>query len=224
MGDANGQFRFLRNRYARVLTGVLVLQAILFYALSRREGIPISKPLSEFPEHVGAWRLVAEGVIDKEVLDVLKADDTLNRLYARDNQKVAANLFVAYFKSQRTGQAPHSPKNCLPGAGWTPSNSGFLTVPVPGEASPIQVNRYVVARGDQKSVVLYWYQTRDRVVASEFMAKIYLVLDSIRYHRSDTALVRVVVPVAGNREDEATAGAVDFVRSFFGPLRRHLPS
>ena len=224
MRDARGKLGFLRNRYVRILTAVLLVQAALFYTLSHREGVPINRPLSEFPERLGAWNLAAEGVIEKDVLGVLRADDTLNRLYARANPRAVANLFVAYFRSQRTGQAPHSPKNCLPGTGWTPSSAGFVTVSIPGEARPIEVNRYVVARGDRKSVVLYWYQTRDRVVASEYLAKIYLVIDSIRYHRSDTALVRVVVPVEGNREKEATATAVDFVRSFFGPLRLYLPS
>ncbi len=224
MPRGSAQGGFLRSKYSRILTGILILQAVLFYTLSHGEAVPIPRPLSEFPARVGDWNLAAEGVIEKEVLDVLKADDTLNRLYAKGNSGTAANLFVAYFTTQRTGRAPHSPKNCLPGTGWVPSAAGVVSVPLPGQPEPIQVNRYVVTRGDQKSVVLYWYQTRDRVVASEYKAKIYLVLDSIRYRRSDTALVRVVVPFEGNREEQATATAVDFVQSFFGPLRRHLPS
>jgi len=131
---------------------------------------------------------------------------------------------VAYFKTQRTGQAPHSPKNCLPGAGWVPSSSSILDVPVRGETQAIPINRYVVSRGGDKSVVLYWYQSRDRVMASEYKAKFWLVADSIRYHRSDTALVRVWVPVIGNNEDAATATGVRFVQAAFPELRRYLPS
>ena len=71
--------------------------------------------------------------------------------------------------------------------------------------------------------MLYWYQTRDRVVASEYKARVYLVADAIRYNRTDTALVRVTVPVRGDLA-RAEAAATDFVRTFFGPLRRHLPS
>jgi len=224
MAGGKGQHGFLRSKYSRILTGMLILQAVLFYTFSHGEAVPISRPLSEFPARVGTWNLAAEGVIEKEVLDVLKADDTLNRLYAKENSGMAANLFVAYFTTQRTGRTPHSPKNCLPGTGWVPSTAGVISVSLPQQQGPVQVNRYVVSRGEQKSVVLYWYQTRDRVVASDYMAKIYLVLDSIRYRRSDTAMVRVVVPFEGDREEQATAIAVDFVQSFFGPLRRHLPS
>jgi EpsI family protein len=86
------------------------------------------------------------------------------------------------------------------------------------------VNRYIVQRGEEKSLVLYWYQTPNRVIASEFEAKYYLVLDSIRYRRSDTALVRVVTPVVDGDEDAATKAAIRFVQSFFGPLRQYLPT
>jgi EpsI family protein len=215
---------FLSGRHSRILTAVLIVQAGLFYTLSRSEAVPISRPLAEFPKALGEWRLYREGVVEQEILDVLRADDLLNRIYAQPASGLAANLFVAYFKSQRTGQAPHSPKNCLPGAGWVPSASETVSLNVPGRSEPIEVNRYIVSKGDERSVVLYWYQTRDRVIASEYAAKVYLVFDSIRDNRSDTALVRVVVPVRGGDEATASKTAMDFVQSFFAPLRSFLPS
>ena len=216
--------RFLGNRYALVLSLVLVAQALVFYAFSGMENVPTPRPLREAPAQFGNWTMASEGVIEQEVRDVLRADDIVSRIYAQSGSGRVASLFVAYFKSQRTGQAPHSPKNCLPGAGWVPSASEAVRIPVAGRAEPIQVNRYIVSKGDEKSVVIYWYQTRDRVIASEYEAKFYLVADSIRYHRSDTALVRVVTPVRNNDEEGATNAAVEFVQSFFAPLRQFLPS
>jgi EpsI family protein len=105
-----------------------------------------------------------------------------------------------------------------------PSESDTLAIPIAGRAQPIVVNRYVVSKGEEKSLVLYWYQSRDRAVASEYRAKFYLVADAIRYNRTDTALVRVVVPVFRNDAAGATATAVEFVRAFFTPLRQFLPS
>jgi EpsI family protein len=168
--------------------------------------------------------MVGEGVIDKDTQDVLRADDLLSRTYYEAASRRVASLFVAFFQSQRTGQMPHSPKNCLPGSGWTPSESAIISMQVPGLAEPIEVNRYVVAKGDEQSLVLYWYQTRDRVVASEYRARVYMMADAIRYNRTDTALVRVVVPVVGNQVGEATKTAQDFVTAFFLRLRQHLPS
>ena len=212
------------RRHRLALSAVLITQALLFYAVSGMDVVPAARPLKACQTQFGPWNMVREGVMEKETLDVLRADDTLTRLYTRPASGAAASLFVAYFKTQRTGQAPHSPKNCLPGAGWVPSASETIAIDIPGMAEPIQVNRYVVARGDEKSVVIYWYQTPRRVVADEFAAKFYLVADSIRYHRSDTALVRVVTPVLNSDEAAATRAAVDFVRNLFLPLRQYLPS
>ena len=202
-------------------TLLIVLQGALIYSAVRPETLPVGRSLSMLPATLGSWKLLQEGVIDEETRDVLKADDLLNRFYASGNQ--GANLFVAAFRSQRNGKAPHSPKNCLPGSGWTPLNSGTETIDV-GRAMPIVVNRYVVAHGDDRSLVLYWYQSRDRTIASEYTAKFWVVVDAMRLNRTDTALVRVVVPIVNRDEDAATKSATDFVKAFYGTLREYLPS
>ncbi len=181
-------------------------------------------PLDAFPVQIHDWHMVQDTPVEKEILDQLKADDTLNRFYAEPGSRTGLNLFIAYFKTQRTGQSPHSPKNCLPGSGWEPTAIGFLDTPVQGQPIPIKINRYVVSHGDEKSVVLYWYQSQRRVVASEFAAKFWLVMDSIRYHRSDTALVRVTVPILHNDEEGATRAGVQFVESMFPVLKSYLPA
>lgn len=216
--------RMLKSRHAVVLTLVLVAQMAFLYGYSRQEAVPTIPPLATFPKSFPNWQLLREGVVEDEVLEVLKADDTLTRYYG--NGSVFASLFIAYFKTQRTGQVPHSPKHCLPGSGWTPSESSFLPIEVSGMDSPITVNRYVVSRGEDSSLVLYWYQSLDRVVASEYMAKFYLVTDSIRYNRTDTALVRVVVPVAKgdpNGVADAEAAAVSFVKEMFPAVKPYFP-
>jgi EpsI family protein len=215
---------WIRYKYVWILTLALALQATLFYAASRGERVPAAPPLDLFPAQLGSWQEVQDYPVEQEIRDQLKADDLLNRLYAERESHMAAGLFVAYFKTQRTGQSPHSPKNCLPGSGWEPEAEGFLDVAVEGEAQPIRINRFVVSHGDETSVVLYWYQSQRRVIASEFSAKFWLVLDSIRYHRSDTALVRVTVPVANNGRDAATRTGVSFVRMVFPVLRSYLPA
>src|ERR1700677_551430 len=104
----------IRNKYLGVLTLVLVVQATLFYAASRAEKVHEGKQLTFFPAQIQNWQMVQDAPIEQEVLDQLKADDTLNRMYAKEQSRIAVNFFVAYFKTQRTGQSPHSPKNCLP--------------------------------------------------------------------------------------------------------------
>jgi EpsI family protein len=216
---------FLNNKYARVLTIVLLLQAAAYYATALRpEDVPVVRPLTEFPTAVSGWQMIEDVKIEPEVLDILKADDTLNRVYTNSSRSTeAAFLFVAFFKSQRYGQTPHSPKNCLPGSGWEPMESFPITIDIPGRDS-IRTNRYLVARGDQKSVVLYWYQSHSRIIASEYSAKFWLVADSIRYHRSDSSLVKVVVPVRNGDISAADRIAIEFVQATFAELSKQLPA
>jgi EpsI family protein len=215
---------FWRSKSVRIMSLVLIAQATLFYGFSRAEKVPFHKSLASFSLSNPNWTFLEEYQPDKETLEVLKADDLLSRAYVNKNTGQLATLFIAYFGTQRTGKAPHSPKNCLPGAGWVQTKSGTVSIRVSGEAEPIRVNQYVIARGDNESVVLYWYQSHNRVIASEYMAKIYTVTDSLRYDRSDTSLVRVVVPVANSDRQKATDTAVSFVQTLFEPLKDYLPA
>ena len=205
------------------LTGLLLLQAVGVRYAASAERVPLAKPLETLPARLGHWNLLNDVPVESEVRDVLKADDILNRVYVNDARTMSASLFVAYFKSQRNGVAPHSPKNCLPGSGWVPVSSGAIGIQVPGEAQPIIVNRYFVSRGDDKTIVVYWYQSHHRVVASEYLAKFYLVLDAIRYRRSDTAVVRVVANVANGQTEIADKTITEFVQAFYPSLSSQLP-
>jgi EpsI family protein len=212
---------FHSSKATRILTLVLLVQAGVFYGFSRQEKVPLHKPLQGFSLDNSTWLVQEDMPLDKETLDVLRADDILSRIYRNTNDNTLATMFVAYFQTQRTGKTPHSPKNCLPGSGWVSSESGFLEVPIAGD-SPIRVNRYVVSRGENRSVVIYWYQSHNRVVASEYSAKIFTVADAIRYNRSDTSLVRVVVGANGGDTRTATDAAVSFVQAVFEPLKGYL--
>ena len=222
MQNKPGLLGFLNSTPARILTVVLLAQCLVLYAVSRPEIIPTAQPLSSFPPVIGQWKMVQEGYVDEETREVLKADDLMTRMYARQGDSTATNLFIAAFRSQRTGKAPHSPKNCLPGAGWIQEREGFITIDVPG-VGPIETNSYVVSKGDNRSAVLYWYQSRDRVVASEYRAKFFAVADSMRYHRTDTALVRIVTPIMGTNDDAGVKTATEFVQSLFPNLKDFLP-
>jgi EpsI family protein len=220
----SGIFAFLKRRDCQILTALLILQNVAMYmVLQRKEIVPVHQPLASTPNQFGGWQKVRDNVVEKEVQEVLKSDDLLNRTYASSDGQRFANLFVAYFESQRTGKAPHSPKNCLPGAGWTPYIADEIQISIPGNPNPITVNRYVIQKGNSQSVVLYWYHSYQRIVASEYAAKIWLVLDSIRLNRSDTALVRVVMSSNPDDLEAATQACVRFVQASYPSMGRYLP-
>ncbi len=214
---------FLNSTSARVITLLLIGQTAVLYSSIRPEAIPAGKPLNMFPLSIGPWQLQQEGLIDQETRDVLKADDLLNRVYVDPSGGRAASLFIAAFRSQRDGKAPHSPKNCLPGNGWTPLNEREVRIDVHA-AAPIPVNEYVVQHGESRSVVIYWYQSRDRAVANEYKAKFWVIADAIRYNRTDTALIRVIVPIMNRDADTAERAAISFIQTVYAPIRQFLPA
>jgi EpsI family protein len=186
-----------------VLAATLIASAAIFLqARGRNEIFPARLPLQSFPMQLSNWT-GTDIAIQKDVLEVLGPGDFLLRVYQDPAEKQPfVDLFVAYFPSQRTGDTIHSPKHCLPGSGWLPVESSRVTLSLPGH-SPFPANRYVIAKGDSRQLVLYWYWAHDRGVASEYWAKFYLVADSMRMNRSDGALVRITTPMYSGE----TAGA-----------------
>jgi EpsI family protein len=131
------------------------------------------------------------------------------------------SLYVGYYDEQRQGKSIHSPKNCLPGDGWEPVESGTVTVPTAGGA--VTVNRYRVAKNGYSAVVYYWYQGRGRVASNEFRVKFELLRDAALRGRTEEALVRIVVPVAGDDAASADKVARDLVAPLVASMDRVLP-
>jgi len=210
--------------YWRFLVTVIVLAgtALLLHARNNAEIIPARAPLSSFPKTLGAWTST-DIAMTKDVLDVLGPGDFLLRDYQQPNISSDVTLFVAYFPSQRAGDTIHSPKNCLPGAGWTPIQSDRITVSLPGQAA-FPANRYLIAQGEDRQLVLYWYWAHSRAVASEYSAKFYLVADSIRMRRSDGSLIRVTTPMArGETIDSAQARLLSLAGNIVPLINDYVP-
>ena len=200
----------------------LLAQAVLVHWAAGMERAPRPPALSNFPSEFGEWKMLREDPIAADVAGELRADQILSRTYVHKSARSVANLFVAWFQSQRAGTSqPHSPKVCLPAAGWTPAVTGEITLST--VAGALTVNRYVVVNRGQRDIVLYWYQSPRRVTAGEWATKFWLMADAVRDRRTDTALVRVVVQ-AGDRGDQAaTAAATGFAQNLYPLLRENLP-
>lgn len=213
---------------ARLLTvTALMLVTSGYLALvMRAEPVPIKQPLASCPMLIDTWQGQKAPDFDAQTLAVLGVDEYISRTYADPTGK-PVSLYVGYYASQRQGDTMHSPLNCLPGAGWSPVSFSRIGLPVRKAANSAEetvlVNRYVIEKGLDRQMVLYWYQSQGRVVASEYWGKFYLVLDAIRHNRTDGALVRIVVPIQSD-EAEAEKRAVAFGQTLYPLLGRYLPS
>jgi EpsI family protein len=207
-----------------ILSLTLLTAAAVIARASRPESIPFHEPLSGLSMQIGDWKGQESPAMESKILAVLGVDDYIDRVYY-NTELFPASLYVGYYKSQREGDAIHSPLNCLPGAGWNPVESGYISLPVNGN-STIKINRIRIVKGIDEEVVLYWYQSHGRVIASEYWAKIYSVLDALHTNRTDAALVRVICPVPGTgaeAEMNAEKNAVEFVKALFPCLSQFLP-
>jgi EpsI family protein len=216
-------FRAFAERWRSVLVPVFVAaQILVVHTAAGGEHPPPAPALARFPAEAGQWRLIRQDPLDPEIAAALNSDVWVNQTYLETPTRSFASLLVVWYQTQGGGvRQPHSPKMCLPGWGWTPQVAGDLTVAT--AAGAITVNRYVVAKGEQRAVVLYWYQTPRRVVASEWAAKFWIPADALRDKRTDTALVRIVVWSTQEGDQGATAVAARFARNLYPKLREYLP-
>ena len=131
------------------------------------------------------------------------------------------SIYVGYYDQQTQGKSIHSPKNCLPGAGWEPLASEPEQIAT--AAGTVTVNRYLLQNKTQQAVVFYWYQGRGRVAWNEYLVKWDMLKDAAIRRRSDEALVRIVVPVRGSQA-EAARTASRIAAGLVPALARALPA
>ena len=205
-----------------VIVLLLASTAALLHTRDSFEVIPVSEPLSEVPRFLDG-RTGTDVPIDQEALDVLGAGDFLSRVYTGNDQALPVGLFIGYFPTQRTGATIHSPKHCLPGAGWTFDSSQYVDLN-DTNGTQHRVGEYIISNGDTRQFVIYWYQAHGRSVANEYMAKMYMVTDAMRLNRTDGALVRVITPIDPNGGvAEAKARAEAFTAQLAPMLPRFIP-
>ncbi len=212
-----------RNHRLAIAAITLIAATIFLHASGGNETLPPHLPLHSFPSHLNAWD-GTDVTIPQSSLNVLGPGDFLLRDYQdRSSSAPDVSLFLAFFASQRAGDTIHSPKNCLPGSGWYPLESSRIQIALPGH-EPFPVNRYVIAKGADRQLVLYWYWAHNRAVASEYWAKFYLISDSIRLQRSDGSLVRVITLLAPDETpDHAQQRLLSFAGNVVPLLNQYIP-
>jgi EpsI family protein len=215
-----------------VVLALLCGTALILHRRGDTDKVPDSQPLDLLPRAIGTWD-GKDVPLQSYALDVLGKGVFLNRTYLPQGvspMQAAATpgegpvgLFIGYFPTQRTGQAIHSPQNCLPGSGWTFEAKGTTTLKNP-KGREDQVGEYLISNGKARDVVLYWYRSQGRTMASDYVAKWYTLLDSIRYQRTDAALIRVITPILpGENQGQAQKRVVDFAERLTPLLPAYIP-
>jgi len=223
-------------KHTLTASGIMLLTIILLYFISHVENIHPNKPFSGFPKQIDKWNGKEEH-FDKQILDVLGVDDYIMCNYnSPDGHPV--QLYVGFYQSQREGDLIHSPKNCMPGAGWNITETAIEEIDIIPVGSSlrleptglrlerdgkIKVIKLMTQKDMQKQIVLYWFQSGGRIIASEYMQKIWMVIDSITRHRTDGSFVRLTATVIN--DEQATLNQLkEFVRHLVPILQEYIPS
>jgi EpsI family protein len=201
----------------------LLAQALGVWLVAGWERPPAPPDLALLPATLGEWRSLGEDPMPAATQASTNADRLLSRYYGRRERGAPAQFLVAWYRSQRGGdRQPHQPKICLLGTGWLPVSEQVARIATP--SGTFTATRLLIVRRHERAAVLYWYQSRRRAVASEWESKFWLAVDAARDHRSDGALVRIVVPAMGGREKEAFDAATALARSVWPALCERWPA
>lgn len=197
---------------AAVTSGLLALTLAAAKYDAHRPPDRLTSPLESIPAQIGDWKLAHSEVLPEDVLRLLKATTYVSRSYRRGD--LQADFFAAFYDSQAAGEDLHTPQNCLPGNGWEILSSVPKQLHWAGRLVPIK--EYTIRSGNSRAVALYWYQTRDRVIANEYVGKMFLFWDALTRGRKSAFAVRVVVPdVPG-----ATAAGEEFATAILPEVQR----
>src|SRR5690348_122897 len=198
-------------------TAVLLLGTTLLSGLtSLRVPDQLAVPLDQIDSTLAGWTAAGDQTLPAPTLRALALTAYLSRTYRKDQSNL--DLFIAYYAEQRAGESMHSPKHCLPGAGWEILE--YKTAQIPVDGRTYDVNQYIVSHESERMLILYWYQSKGRVIASEYMGKLLLARDTLLQHTTSGSIVRITIPdrpgALGAARDLATETIRQVSRSFGG--------
>lgn len=204
----------MRNPFLVFLATVtlLIATALMLGLANRRVPEPLAVPLDQIDSQIAGWRAVRVQALPDGTLRTLNATSYLSRTYQKG--KTQLDLFIAFYAEQRAGETMHSPKHCLPGAGWEIWKHDSAWIPVNGQT--VQVNKYSIQNSGARMLMLYWYQSRTRIYASEYLGKVLLARDTLLTGHTAGSIVRVMVPDSPGAAEEGIVFATSVI-----PLIQH---
>jgi EpsI family protein len=212
----------------RLLIVILLLAAgsVAVRSVGHGQPVGLSRPFWQYPRELGVWSGY-DVRLTQAVTEQAGVSSYMYRVFGRRQTRgLPIHLYVGFYESQRHGEMIHSPKNCLPGNGWFIEERGSMALDL-APYEPFEVNKFIIANGIERQLVLYWYQQAGgRVVTNEYLGRVHMVVDALTKNRTDAALIRIIVPMADTRPesiDASTREAVAFLAVSYPELMRFLP-
>lgn len=186
------------------MTGILI--SLQPSSKASKKQIPLRQVLSD----IKGWN-VQVIPLDEKIVGILLLDDYINQKYSKDDKTVS--LFIGYYFTADKLGAVHDPLACFPGQGWVISNSEKRTLRI--DEDDLQFVSMIVTKGQEKELILYWFQAFDKTSTGTFLQKANALWSRMLYAKEDNSFVRISIPIKGQSIEKAFKTGVEFIKAFF---------
>jgi EpsI family protein len=195
-------------------TALLICTLAASGLTARRISQPLVIPLEQIDSSILGWTAIGEQTLPPGTLKTLNATSYLARNYSRGDERL--ELFIAFYEQQRAGESMHSPQHCLPGAGWEiwQQRSALVTV----DGNEIAINQDRIENFGSRKIMFYWYQSRNRIVASEYLGKLFLARDTLVSGQTAGSIVRIILPDTPGASQDGLAFATRLIPAVWRSL------
>jgi len=175
-----------------IVIGGLALAGNVLRAASPRESTPLGleqvsvAPAGRFSAHT----------LDRDFLNTLRAREVVYRTYD-GSEGEPVWLFLGYFDRQKEGSQVHSPRHCYPGSGWNIESEPRWAAPW-GDGT---VASLVVSDGNERRLVVYWYQLEGKTETGVFALKFAMTRRALLRQPQDVVFASVSTPVTADLDD-----------------------
>jgi EpsI family protein len=214
----------------------LLLNLYVYHVFATRSVHPPRTTFDHLPLAEGEWVCEEPQQMEPGVVENLGVTDYHLCNWVLKGPQTGAvvpiqNVYIGYHASQVREEGGgagensiHPPAHCLPGSGWDIIRLETVSVDFPGLPEvPAQVRRLQIAKGNERQLVYYWYQSNGRVVAEDWKKILYLGWDRARLGRTDGALVRFTLPIVNGDEAAAESAFQDLAPRIVAHLGPYVP-
>jgi len=212
----------------KILAALLILgmNGYVYWYLGSEEVIPPRAEFDAFPDEIDGWRCAGRETLDDKTIGFLNVTDYISCNYYKPDMSAQSHLYIGYHERQtrdrESGKAAaiHPPEHCLPGSGWDVIDAQVVPIDV---GSGGEAKRFVIAKGNQRALVYFWYHSRGHIIARSHHKILWMFLDRARHGRTDGSLVRFTIPVQFGDEVAAEATFNEFAETITPLLADFVP-
>lgn len=204
----------LSNTRIIILALCLILTGAIIFSKSDR--VPLKKQilLRQALAEIKGCETSNFSPLEENIAEALKLDDYLNQYYQCGGERMS--LYIGYYLTTKKVGAAHDPLVCFPGQGWVLSDRNKNKILIDKDADlEVSYSMMTASRGDQKELIVYWFQSYDKTNPDTLSQKITSLVNKVAHSGEDNAFVRITMSIGEKNASECHDAILRFVRDFY---------